>query len=254
MTCSVTTGHKARLRPFLSTNPFPGRYTDGLFFRDKMQAIHQIAPAQVPGRILEVGGGRSGLTRLLYPDADLTTVDLDASHGHADANRVAGVRFLQADATALPFPDATFALVTMFDLLEHVKGDAAAAQEAWRVLQRGGHILITTPHRRRWRYPYHRLFKAIARSETELFEEWGHVRRGYTDEEVEALFGTSAVARTSFIDPLMAVSHDIAFSRLPKPGRLLLHLLAAPISIVGAWRGTKPGTGIEIALCFRREA
>ena len=252
MTTADIVAPKAELRAFLARNPYPGRYTDGLFFRDKMRAIHSIAPDEVPGPILEVGGGRSGLTKLLYPDGDLTTVDLDAEHAEAVANRLEGVRFVQADATALPFRDDSFALVTMFDLLEHVDDDAAAAREAWRVLRPGGSVLVTTPHRLRWRYPYYRLMRPLGRPEADLMAEWGHVRRGYMVEELEALFGQHAAESTSFIDPLIAVSHDIAFSRLPKPGRLLLHALAAPISWVGARRALQPGDGIEVAVRWHK--
>jgi SAM-dependent methyltransferase len=248
VTAADIVGHKDELRVFLARNPYPGRYTDGLFFRDKMRAIHRIAPQQVAGRILEVGGGRSGLTKLLYPDGDLTTVDLDPEHATADANRAGGVRFIQADATALPFPDNSFALVTMFDLLEHVDDDAAAAREAWRVLRPGGSILVTTPHRLRWRYPYYRLMRSLGRPEADLLAEWGHVRRGYTVPELEALFGHPAADSTSFIDPLIAVSHDITFSRLPTAGRLLLHALAAPISLIGAHRTLQAEDGIEVAV------
>jgi hypothetical protein len=59
---------KAPLSAFLARNPFPHGWTDGLFYREKMRAIHRVAPERLGeggARILEVGGGRSGLARLL---------------------------------------------------------------------------------------------------------------------------------------------------------------------------------------------
>ena len=50
---------RAELGPFLAANPFPGKLTDGLYFRDKMRAIHRIAPESVAGQGLEVVGGQS---------------------------------------------------------------------------------------------------------------------------------------------------------------------------------------------------
>ena len=73
---------KAPLRAFLARNPFPNGWTDGLFYREKMRAIHRIAPGDIGiedtrATILEIGGGRSGLARLLYPHAAVVTLDLD---------------------------------------------------------------------------------------------------------------------------------------------------------------------------------
>ena len=67
---------KASLPDFLECNPFPGRFTDGLFYREKMRAIHQIAPTDGIKNVLEVGGGRSGLSSFLYPGAHVVSLDI----------------------------------------------------------------------------------------------------------------------------------------------------------------------------------
>ena len=38
---------KATLSAFLARNPFPNGWTDGLFYREKMRAIHRIAPPAI---------------------------------------------------------------------------------------------------------------------------------------------------------------------------------------------------------------
>ncbi|WP_242031859.1 hypothetical protein [Microcoleus sp. FACHB-672] len=60
---------KAQLGKFLSGNPFGRPLTQGFFYWEKMRAIHRIAPEQPMRDILEVGGGGSGLTACLYPQA-----------------------------------------------------------------------------------------------------------------------------------------------------------------------------------------
>jgi 16S rRNA A1518/A1519 N6-dimethyltransferase RsmA/KsgA/DIM1 with predicted DNA glycosylase/AP lyase activity len=60
--------HKTPLDYFLSRNPFPHPLTQGFFYREKMRAIHYIAPDRPFEDILEVGGGEGGLTALLYRD------------------------------------------------------------------------------------------------------------------------------------------------------------------------------------------
>ena len=92
-----------------------------------MRAIHRIGPEAVAGPILDIGGGQSGLTKMLYPDAAVTVLDADPAFAEAKANQQAGVRFVPGDATALPFEDDSFALVTLFDLVEHVEDDSSVA-------------------------------------------------------------------------------------------------------------------------------
>lgn len=238
---------RAALGKFLAANPFPGKLTDGLYFRDKMRAIHRISPPTVNGPVLEVGGGQSGLTKLLYPRAEVTNLDFDPQFSDAACNRQPGQSFVAGDATSMPFADDSFQMVTMFDLLEHVEDDTAVARETLRVLQPGGTILVSTPDLDRWRYPYYRVFRPICPEEESLFEEWGHVRRGYTQVELDHLFGQPVAARSAFINSWLAVSHDIAFSRIPKIPRQVAHLMVAPISIYG-WYAHKPDhPGTEIA-------
>ena len=150
--------YKESRRAFLQRNPFVCPRTLGFFYREKMRAIHQIAPDLPFADILEVGGGQSGLTRLLYPRAQVVNLDLDPGFADAPCNSGEGVRFVCGDATALVFPDGSFDAVTMFDLLEHVPEHERAISEAFRVLWPGGWLLVTTPNET-WRFPYYRALR-----------------------------------------------------------------------------------------------
>jgi SAM-dependent methyltransferase len=46
---------------------------------------------------------------------------------------------------ALPFADASFEVVTAFDVLEHCEPEAVALQELHRVLEPGGRLLVSVP-------------------------------------------------------------------------------------------------------------
>ncbi len=50
-----------------------------------------------------------------------------------------------ASALRLPFADATFDLVTAFDVIEHLEPEQAALVEAARVLRPGGRLLMSVP-------------------------------------------------------------------------------------------------------------
>lgn len=242
---------RAPMRAFLARNPFPHGLTEGLFYREKMRAIHRVAPAAAgggaPPRVLEIGGGRSGMAGKLYPGAAVTNLDIDPALADDPANRA--VTFVEGDACALPFADATFDVVTLFDVLEHIEDDVAAAREARRVAKPGGVILISCPDAD-WRYPHHGFMQPIARDEAALMAEWGHVRRGYTAKNLAALFGRPADRRAAFIGPLAALYHDIAFSRLGRVGRALGYAAAAPFAFAGYFADRGTGKGSETAYAW----
>lgn len=246
---------KAPLRTFLARNPFPHRWTDGLFYREKMRAIHRVAPDHLgpPSarpRILEIGGGRSGLARMLYPDAEVTTLDVDFSlHGQGPADATS--LFVCGDARRLPFRDGAFDAVTLFDVLEHIREDGSAAQEALRVTRPQGVLLVSTPNAD-WRYPSYGFMKPVCPPETELMSEWGHVRRGYSVQELTSLFGGPPERCASFINPVTSFYHDVAFSRLRRRARKVIYALAAPIIAIG-YLVHRPGArGSETAFTWRR--
>jgi SAM-dependent methyltransferase len=243
--------HKAALGPFLGRNPFPHAHTLGFFYREKMRAIHRVAPDLAASEVLEVGGGRSGLARLLYPAARVTTIDVDADHAAADVNQDPRVRFLVADATDLPFPDAAFDVVTFFDVLEHIADDARAAAEALRVLRPGGFVLVTSPSRS-WRFPYYRALAPICPTDAEMMAEWGHVRRGYALSELARLFGRPPLKTAGFISPLTALGHDLAWARLPERARRALCGLVSPFTWLGYLLQPASRTGTEIAASWRK--
>jgi len=243
---------RAPLRPFLAGNPFAHGWTEGLFYREKMRAIHRISPPVLAedDRVLEVGGGRSGLAAMLYPGADITTLDLDPQYA---AHQPAGARnrFVCGDARALPFPDGHFGVVTLFDVLEHIVEHEQAASEAMRVTRPGGFILVSTPAAD-WHYPMYGWLRGHAPHERELMDEWGHVRRGYAMEQLSELFGAAPVSTASFINSATAFYHDLAFSNLGRVPRTLLYAAAAPV-VLGAYAlhgGRTKGT--ELALAWRR--
>jgi SAM-dependent methyltransferase len=244
----LTGAGKAPLRSFLRGNPFPNPYTEGFFYREKMRAVHRVAPDVAPRDVLEVGGGRSGFARLLYPGARITTVDLDPSLAVGEDPNA---RFVVADATALPFPDASFDVVTMLDVLEHIPDDRAAAREAWRVLRPGGHLLASSPNER-WRSPYHRVMRPICASDEEMIARWAHVRRGYTIADYAALFGAPPDLRADFINPVTVVCHDLAFSHLPGRVRRALCTLVAPVTWAGYALQPRGARGTESAVSWRK--
>lgn len=59
------------------------------------------------------------------------------ARGHADVR--------QGRVEELPWPEATFDLVTCLDVVEHTPDDRATLRELLRVTRPGGHLLVTVP-------------------------------------------------------------------------------------------------------------
>lgn len=99
--------------------------------------------------LLDVGCGNGGYHGRL-PEFGVSAVAFDRSPGmvracHRQAvERGLPVRLLQADAQAIPFPDASFDRVMANHMLYHVPDIPAALHEMRRVVKPGGRVVLTT--------------------------------------------------------------------------------------------------------------
>ncbi len=98
-----------------------------------------------PGEdVLELGPGPGLTTDVLRGwVARLTTVEIDPRLASSLQARMknTNVEVVEADATAMPFPDGSFPTVLSFTMLHHVPSVTLQDQllaEAWRVLRPGG--------------------------------------------------------------------------------------------------------------------
>jgi glycosyltransferase involved in cell wall biosynthesis len=56
------------------------------------------------------------------------------------------ISYVKADGTAIPFPQNTFDLIYLLDVIEHVNNDKKLVKEVIRVLKPKGKLILTTPH------------------------------------------------------------------------------------------------------------
>lgn len=243
--------NKCPLGKFLAQNPFPRPYTEGFFYREKMRAIHRVTPDHSYKEVLEVGGGQSGLSAMLFPQAQITNIDIEESYARSRLNQNPRIKFICGDATKLPFPDNSFDAVTMFDLLEHIPDDQTAAKEALRVLKPDGFLLISTPNEN-WRFPYYNFMQGICPKDVDVMAEWGHVRRGYSLAQLETLIGFPCQKTASFINPTTVLIHDVAFSNLAALPKAMLSLFLSPITWISYFFHDEQNQGTETAYCWQK--
>lgn len=95
-------------------------------------------------RILEIGcgpGAFSGALHRWYPNAEIVGIDRDGKFIEFAMKNEQGVKFIEGDATALPFDDNTFDVTISYTVSEHID-PALFYSEQKRVLKEGGVCLV----------------------------------------------------------------------------------------------------------------
>ena len=102
------------------------------------------SPDGAPLRILDMGTGTGTMLSALRRFGDAQGVDAD-ERAVAFCRARGEERVQRLMSETLPFPAASFDLLTTFDVLEHIEDDAAALREVARVLEPGGRMVATVP-------------------------------------------------------------------------------------------------------------
>jgi SAM-dependent methyltransferase len=187
-------------------------------------------------RILDAGCGTGGNAVFLGRYGSVVGIDIAPEAIAYGAERLPSA-LARASVLDLPFADASFDLVTSFDVLYHraVPDERAALREVRRVLAPLGRLLIRLPAYEFLRSKHDRAV---------------HTRRRYTEAEVRALLEEAgfAVERCSYVNTLLfplplaqrlmeraAPGAERADSDLTLPPPALNATLRWPMALESAW-------------------
>ena len=133
-------------------------------------------------RCLDIGAGSGDLLALLRQTWPAMKAEACDYHIERFALRDVPITRLDLNTHPLPYPDASFDLVTCSEVLEHVENYRAVLREIRRVLKSGGLMVVTTPNvlnmKSRLRYlvcGFTNLFGPLPVKNQDRFQTSGHV-------------------------------------------------------------------------------
>ncbi len=101
-------------------------------------------------RVLDIGCGAGyGSAELAQSAASVTGIDVspDAVALARSSYAAPNLDFLAASATSIPLADASFGLITCFEVIEHIHEWELLLNEARRLLAPGGQFIVSTPNK-----------------------------------------------------------------------------------------------------------
>ncbi|HLF28876.1 MAG TPA: methyltransferase domain-containing protein [Anaerolineae bacterium] len=109
------------------------------------------------------------------------------ARARADLLRISNAEFITADLRALDrLTDelGTFDQIICFETIEHIMNDRKVITDLSQLLNSGGQLLLTAPFKNHRRLPGEKVSES---------EDGGHVRWGYTHEEIRSIFQSAGL-------------------------------------------------------------
>lgn len=144
------------------------------FFFEQYEKLFSLDKSQTL-KILEIGCGPGALAGALhrwYPNAEIVAIDRDSNFIEYAKENISGVKFMEGDATSLPFEADTFDVTISHTVCEHIEPTIFYAEQK-RVLKDNGVCLVLSV-----RKGFKQLAECLKMTEAEK-EFWDSI----TDEE-----------------------------------------------------------------------
>ncbi len=155
--------------------------------------IGRLGLTKAPVRMLDAGSGRGDLAIHLargFPSWQIVGLELEPekvanSRRIAERLRLSNVEFCEGSLETFE-AENKFDLIVNADVMEHIEDDRRVLANLYRALRPGGHIILTSPS-----VPQRKHLRLVAWRERRIgFQpsDYGHVRDGYSREDLEEKF------------------------------------------------------------------
>jgi 2-polyprenyl-3-methyl-5-hydroxy-6-metoxy-1,4-benzoquinol methylase len=112
----------------------------------QLKRVHAILDSVGTGKtVLDVSGGEGWIARLIKAQGNDVTVTDVSQIRNLRAKWIYKVKHVICRAEKLPFPDESFDVVILAEILEHLPKMSVGLAEAERVVKKTGRIIITVP-------------------------------------------------------------------------------------------------------------
>ena len=176
------------------------------------------ALGQTEGKhILEIGSDNGVFSYLFRRRGGAwKSADIDERSVSAMRELVKTDVYRLVEGKALPFADDEFDVVLVVDIIEHLRDDSGFMKEVYRVLKPGGYLIVNAPNMKKGSLLM-RFRQLIGMTDA----NHGHVRPGYTYEDLRRLLGNdftleSYSTHTKFFSKLTDTLMVIAISALKR--------------------------------------
>ena len=106
--------------------------------------IREISP-QIRGKYLDIGAGHGELIRLVSHEFAVEAKACDYT-SELMRDPAISVQVVDLNTETLPYPDATFDLITCTEVIEHIEHYRGTFRDIYRILKPGGTFVVTTPN------------------------------------------------------------------------------------------------------------
>ena len=135
------------MNEFTGERVIPGEVNDDLW-AEHIARYAFASRLATDARVLDMGCGTGyGAAELAQHAQSATGVDVSADAIRYAREHYPNTTFIAGSATALPFPNASFDLITAFEVIEHLENWHELLIEARRLLHPNGTFLVSTPNK-----------------------------------------------------------------------------------------------------------